>query len=164
MKLPKGQSESVYRRTDNTMAKGKSTNGQTTIYRKGSSSCSTSDTRRVNSVTNRVISHEREKDREVFTTSGTYSCKVSLWIFNASFNNISVNGEFYLELRGGYWRNRTKSLTSLTTFEWVHIAAARIRTHNFIMQMFGYTMARRGKIIVWWESDAICFALDQNTE
>ena len=101
MKLPKGQSESVYRRTDNTMAKGKSTNGQTTIYRKGSSSCSTSDTRRVNLVTNRVISHEREKDREVFTTSGTYSCKVSLWIFNASFNNISVNGEFYLELRGG---------------------------------------------------------------
>ena len=37
------------------------------------SSCSTSDThRRVNLVTNPVTSHEREKDREVFTTSGTY--------------------------------------------------------------------------------------------
>jgi hypothetical protein len=35
-------------------------------------SCSTSDTRRVNLVTKPVISHERGKDREVFTTSGTY--------------------------------------------------------------------------------------------
>ena len=34
-----------------------------------SSSCSTSDTRRVNLVTNPVISHERGKDREVFTTT-----------------------------------------------------------------------------------------------
>jgi hypothetical protein len=32
--IPKGQSESVYRRrTDNTMAKIKSTKGQTTIYK-----------------------------------------------------------------------------------------------------------------------------------
>ena len=35
------------------------------------SSCSTSGTRRVNLVTN-PISHEWEKDRKVFTTSGTY--------------------------------------------------------------------------------------------
>jgi hypothetical protein len=35
-----------------------------------SSTCSTSS--RVNLVTNPVISHERGKDREVFTTSGTY--------------------------------------------------------------------------------------------
>ena len=33
------------------------------------SSCSTSDTRRVNLVTNKVISHERGKDRQVFMTS-----------------------------------------------------------------------------------------------
>ena len=34
LKIPKGQSESVYRRrTDNTMDKRKSTNGQTTIYK-----------------------------------------------------------------------------------------------------------------------------------
>jgi len=33
LKIPKGQSESVYRRTDNTMAK-KSTKGQTMIYKK----------------------------------------------------------------------------------------------------------------------------------
>jgi len=31
--MPKGQSEYVYRRTDNTMAKRKSTRGQTTIYK-----------------------------------------------------------------------------------------------------------------------------------
>jgi len=34
LKIPKEQSETVYRRrTDNTMAKGKSTKGQTTIYK-----------------------------------------------------------------------------------------------------------------------------------
>jgi len=34
LKIPKGQSESVYRRgTDKTMAKRKSTKGQTTIYK-----------------------------------------------------------------------------------------------------------------------------------
>jgi hypothetical protein len=38
--------------------------------------CSTSDSRRVNLVTNPVISHERGKDREVFMTSGTY-----IWSF-----------------------------------------------------------------------------------
>jgi hypothetical protein len=31
VKVPKGQSESVYRRTENTIAKRKSTKGQTTI-------------------------------------------------------------------------------------------------------------------------------------
>jgi len=34
LKIPKGKSETVYRRrTDNTMAKRKSTKGQTTIYK-----------------------------------------------------------------------------------------------------------------------------------
>ena len=45
-----------------------------------SSSCATSDIRRVNLVTNPVISHERGKDREMFTTSGTYP-----WIFPTFF-------------------------------------------------------------------------------
>ena len=39
-------------------------------------SCSTSGTRRVNLVTNPMISHEWGKDLEIFTTSGTY-----LWSF-----------------------------------------------------------------------------------
>ena len=101
LKIPKGQSEFVYRRrTDNTMAKRKSTKGRTrstkhtyktkdrvtrTPLRTGGelrcsgrvrSFCSTSGTRRVNLVTNPVIS-ERGKDREVFTTSGTYPWSLS---------------------------------------------------------------------------------------
>ena len=43
----------------------------TQVLRKGSS-CSTSGTRRVNLVTNLVISQERVKNQEVLTTSGTY--------------------------------------------------------------------------------------------
>jgi hypothetical protein len=92
LKIPKEQSESVYRRrTDNTMAKRKSTKDkkrstkhtyktkdrvtrppppQKKIKQPGdelrcsgrvSSFCSTSDTRRVNLVANPVISHERGK-------------------------------------------------------------------------------------------------------
>jgi len=96
LKIPKGQSESVYRRrTANTMAKRKSTKGQTTIYKTYKTknqvtrtplktggelrwsrrvSSSTSGTRRVILVTNPVIHGSREwgKDREVFTTSETY--------------------------------------------------------------------------------------------
>ena len=34
--------------------------------------CYTSDTRRVNLVKHPLICHERGKDRQVFTTSGTY--------------------------------------------------------------------------------------------
>ena len=49
-----------------------------------SSSCSTSDTRHVNLVTNPVICHERGKDREVFTTSGTYPWSFVTQIFHNS--------------------------------------------------------------------------------
>ena len=47
-----------------------------------SSSCSTSDTRRVNRVTNPVISHERGKDRKVLTTSGTYPWSIVTQVFH----------------------------------------------------------------------------------
>jgi hypothetical protein len=80
--IPKEQSEIVYRRTDITMAKIKNTNGQTMINKytykskdrvtrtplktgvelrcsgRVSSACSTSGTRRVNLVTNSVVSRE----------------------------------------------------------------------------------------------------------
>ena len=46
------------------------------------SSCSTSGTRRVNLVTNPVISREWGKDRKVFTTSGTYSWSFVTQIFH----------------------------------------------------------------------------------
>ena len=49
---------------------------------RASSSRSTSDTRRVNLATNPVISHERGKDREVFTTSGTYPWSFVTQIFH----------------------------------------------------------------------------------
>ena len=45
------------------------------------SSCSTNDTRHVNLATNPVISHERGKDREVFTTSETYPWSSMTQIF-----------------------------------------------------------------------------------
>ena len=90
LKIPKGQSETVYRRRiDNTMAKKKvqkdkqrstkhtyktkdrvtwtplKTGGELRFSGRVSSSCSTSGTRRVNLVTNSVISREWGKDRKV---------------------------------------------------------------------------------------------------
>ena len=97
LKVPKGKSESVYRRTDNTMAKRKNTNdkqrptkhthktkdrvtriplktrGELRCSGRVSSSCSTSGTRRVNLVTN----------REVLTTSGTYPWSFVTPIFHS---------------------------------------------------------------------------------
>ena len=55
-----------------------------------SSSCSTSDTRRVNLVTNPVISHERGKDREVFTTSGHCWHRYSIAVNQVVVVNISL--------------------------------------------------------------------------
>jgi hypothetical protein len=49
-----------------------------------SSSCSTSGIDRVNLVTNPVISHERGKDWEVLTTSGTYPWSFVTQIFHRS--------------------------------------------------------------------------------
>jgi hypothetical protein len=47
------------------------------------SSCSTSGTRRVNLVTNTVISREWGKNRELFTTSGTYPWSFVTQIFHS---------------------------------------------------------------------------------
>jgi hypothetical protein len=49
---------------------------------KVSSSCSTSDTCRVYLVTSAVISHEWGKNREVFTTIGTYPCSFVTQVFH----------------------------------------------------------------------------------
>jgi hypothetical protein len=58
------------------------TGGELRFSRRVNSSCSTSGTRRVNLVTNPVIGHEWGKDREVFTTSGTYSWTFVTQIFH----------------------------------------------------------------------------------
>jgi hypothetical protein len=106
LEISKGHSESVYRRrTNNTMTKRKSTKGSTkhtyktkdritrTPLKTGgklrcsgrvSSFCSTSGTRRFNLATNKVISREWGKDREVFTTSGTYPWSFVTQIFHSS--------------------------------------------------------------------------------
>jgi hypothetical protein len=59
-----------------------------------SSPCSTNGTHRANLVTNLVISHEWGKDREVFTTSGTYPWSFVTQIFHSNAksrnNRISI--------------------------------------------------------------------------
>jgi hypothetical protein len=57
--------------------------GELRCSRKVGSSCSTSDSRRVNLVTNPVISYEWGKDREVFTTSGTYPWSFVTHVFHS---------------------------------------------------------------------------------
>jgi hypothetical protein len=58
------------------------TGGQLRCCVRLSSSCSTSVSRRVNLVTNSVISHEWGKDREVFTTRGTNPWWFVTYIFH----------------------------------------------------------------------------------
>jgi hypothetical protein len=61
------------------------------LYFKWMWSCSSCGTRRVNLVTNHVISHEWWKDREVITTNGTYP-----WSFVTQiFHKISGNRNSY---------------------------------------------------------------------
>ena len=63
----------THKTKDRVMRTPLSTGGEPRCSRRVGSYCSSSDTcRRVNLVTNPVISHECGKDREVLTTSGTY--------------------------------------------------------------------------------------------
>ena len=75
MQWPKGQT-TIYEQTYKLKYRVKrnllKTGGELRCSGKVSSSCSTSDTSRVNLVTKPVISHEWGKDREVFTTN--YTC------------------------------------------------------------------------------------------
>ena len=56
--------------------------GELRCFGRVNRSCSTSGTRRVNLVTNPVISHEWGKDWEVFTTSGTYPWSFVTQVFH----------------------------------------------------------------------------------
>jgi hypothetical protein len=107
LKIPKGQSESyieeeqttqwpkekvqkdkqrstkhTYKTKDQVTRTPLKTGGELRCSGRVDSSCSTSDTRLVNLVTKPVISHERGKDREVFTTSGTYPWSFVTQIFH----------------------------------------------------------------------------------
>jgi hypothetical protein len=72
----------IYKTKDRVTRTPLKTRGELRCSGRVSSSCSTSDTRRVNLVTNPVISHEWGKDREVFTTSGTYPWSFVTQIFH----------------------------------------------------------------------------------
>jgi hypothetical protein len=70
------------------------------------SSCSTSGTRCVNLVTNPLISHEWGKDREVFTTSGTYPWSFVTQIFhNDQFSLWNIMQICNLKLKHWYTMN-----------------------------------------------------------
>jgi hypothetical protein len=101
--MPKGQSESVFRRTANTIANNKIQKDKqqstkhtnkiedwvewTPLKRRCtgivSSSCSTRDTRPLNLCTNPVISHVWGKDRQVLATKGTYPSSFVTQIFHS---------------------------------------------------------------------------------
>ena len=84
-KVQKDQQRSTkhtYKTKDRVTRTPLKTGGELRYSGRVSSSCSTSDSRRVNLVTNSVISHERGKDREVFTTSGTYPWSFVTQIFH----------------------------------------------------------------------------------
>ena len=61
-----------------------------------SSSCFTSDTCRVNLVTNPMIRHERGKDQEVFTTSGTCTCFQPEALRCKNWRLLFVHGNLFL--------------------------------------------------------------------
>jgi len=65
-----------------------------------SNSCSTSDTRRVNLVTNPMISHEWGKEWEVFTTIGTYPWSFVTPIF---YKGLPSYGDDFNLTRRNHW-------------------------------------------------------------
>ena len=80
---PKGQTtKHTYKTKDWVTRTPLKSGGELRCCGRVSSSCSTSDTRHTNLVTNPVISHERGKDREVFTTRGTYPRSFVTQIFH----------------------------------------------------------------------------------
>ena len=62
----------IYKTNDQVPRTPPKTEGELRCSGMASSSFSTCDTRRVNLVTNPVVSHAWGKDLEVFSTSGTY--------------------------------------------------------------------------------------------
>ena len=86
------------------------------------SSCSTSDTRRVNLVTNPVISHEWGKDREVFTTSGTYpwTHEIALCIVAFLLQDRNVIVQIYM----------IDSDINLEPQIMIHVVSARSSSHD----------------------------------
>jgi hypothetical protein len=86
----------TYKTKDRVTRTPPKTGGELRCSWRVSSSCSISGTRRGNPVTNPVISHEWGKDREVFTTSGTYPRSFVTQIFhNAQPSQVLESLWFY---------------------------------------------------------------------
>jgi phage repressor protein C with HTH and peptisase S24 domain len=73
----------TYKTTDRVTRTPLKTGGEIRCSRRVSSSSSTSETLHVNLITNPVINHERGKDREVLTTSGTHPWSFVTQIFHS---------------------------------------------------------------------------------
>ena len=141
------------------MAKRKSTTGQTTIYKtkdrvirtslktggelrcsgRVGSSCSTSGTRRVNLVTNPVISREWGKDREVFTTSGTYPWSFVTQIFHNDQPSHGGDRQIFevmtVTLPKVYSRKKSCTLNQISIFELImHMFLATLY-QNYVKKM-----------------------------
>jgi hypothetical protein len=89
------------------------TGGERRCFGRVSSSFSTSGTRRVNLVTNLVINHERGKDREVFTTSGTYPWSFVTQIFHNGQPSRGGNRKTFEVITSTYLRGTLGSIASL---------------------------------------------------
>jgi hypothetical protein len=86
-KVQKGKQRSTnhaYKTKDRVTQTPEKTGGELRCSEMVGSSCSTSGTRRVNLVTNPVVSHERGKDRILIMTSGTFPWSCMTQIFHNS--------------------------------------------------------------------------------
>ena len=81
-KYKKRSTKYTYKTKDRVTQTSLKTGGELGCFGRVGSYCSTSGTRRVNLDTNPVISREWGKDREVFTTSGTYPWSFVTQIFH----------------------------------------------------------------------------------
>jgi hypothetical protein len=81
----------IYKTKDRVTRTSLITGGELRCSGRVNSSCSTSGTRRVNLVTNPVISHERGKDPEVLTTSFPSFFDLRLWYYHVYPSKVSFN-------------------------------------------------------------------------
>ena len=81
-KRKQGSTKHTYKTKDRVTRTPLQMGGEIMCSARVGSSCSSSDTRCVNLVTNPVISHECGKNREVLTTSGTYPWSFMTQIFH----------------------------------------------------------------------------------
>jgi hypothetical protein len=86
----------TYKTKDRVTRTALKTGGELRCSGRVGSSCSTSGTRRVNLVTNPVMNREWGKDREVFTTSGTYPWSFVTQIFHIYAMSVWVIRDIYM--------------------------------------------------------------------